>query len=454
MPIVPIDADLRVYTRIRNPHPTREVFLSFIPPHGRRMMPLETFYIPGNLVGEINKQSRRNQVALVKAVTQGACEIMEGPADFFYDLGDQDIKILEVNSGQLTAVPYFGAGSSSASGGEPEPEPEVPTGYSVQVNDNQNVYFDPTNGEDVPIRIFGYVEGDEYSLVLTSLIEEGGSFEYTGTLGPMTEGDHCIILVDYTQFAFGTVRASLTITNGNGSGTPVHAYAAYYPVPIEEPGLPVLHTANRNAADSREIVQGTTGVSKAFMLVTTEDSATNIPTVVDSAGNAWDPYDISPYEVNGTGKKMYVFHTVGPFISQEENTVTVNSDGAICPFIAFFLSAASDAGEPVLHGTFQPKTDAGGVFESSDPGGEVSVEFPSLCFLICAVDSVVPTVFIFLPQAFEDTKDGHQLGGNYVPFQVGYAESGAGQIAASITVSDDPDVGLFGFIAVRSPNNQ
>ena len=76
----PVDC---LYTTVMNPSTTEERTFSFLPPHGRKMLPGEQLTVAGNLVDRLaSKTSSRQFQAMERALAGGFIVIVSTPAVF------------------------------------------------------------------------------------------------------------------------------------------------------------------------------------------------------------------------------------------------------------------------------------------------------------------------------------------------------------------------------------
>jgi len=99
-----------LYSTVKNASGGTRTF-GFLPPHGRTLADNEEFTIfgdirhdlGGNQGGESSAQRRAN-AAFEAAVESGELEIINTPSVIIQDVGDNSSKMLQVDSGALSAV--------------------------------------------------------------------------------------------------------------------------------------------------------------------------------------------------------------------------------------------------------------------------------------------------------------------------------------------------------------
>ena len=94
---------------------TRPAFFAFLPINGKRMVPGEEMFIPGDVNALLAKMSPRHRTGFLNAVnTSKTLEVMSTPSQRYFDEGADNTKILTVVNGTVTvADPCEGAYSSS-----------------------------------------------------------------------------------------------------------------------------------------------------------------------------------------------------------------------------------------------------------------------------------------------------------------------------------------------------
>lgn len=107
-----------LYSTVRNMLP-REVYLGFLPPHGKRIAAGEEVTVFGDVQTHFYRQTHngRGQRSLENALKNGTLVIVKSPAVHLYDETLDETKVLSLNNGSFVAAdPLWGSYSSSASG--------------------------------------------------------------------------------------------------------------------------------------------------------------------------------------------------------------------------------------------------------------------------------------------------------------------------------------------------
>lgn len=107
-----------LYSTVRNLLP-REVYLGFLPHHGKRADAGEEITVFGDVQHHFARQTpnERGRRSLENALRTGALAIVKGPSVFLFDDTTDETKMLSLAGGSFVAVdPCWGAYSSSMSG--------------------------------------------------------------------------------------------------------------------------------------------------------------------------------------------------------------------------------------------------------------------------------------------------------------------------------------------------
>ena len=96
-----------LFSTVKNASGGRKIF-GFLPPHGRTLEADEELTVFGNIleaVGDIDRVSSRRKIqALERAIDRGDLIIVKTPNPILQDVDDDTIKMLQLDSGALTAV--------------------------------------------------------------------------------------------------------------------------------------------------------------------------------------------------------------------------------------------------------------------------------------------------------------------------------------------------------------
>lgn len=107
-----------LYSTVRNML-YREVYLGFLPPHGKRIAAGEEITVFGDVQTHFYRQTPndRGRRSLENALKNGSLVIVKSPSVYLYDETTDETKILTLNNGSFAAVdPLWGSYSSSAAG--------------------------------------------------------------------------------------------------------------------------------------------------------------------------------------------------------------------------------------------------------------------------------------------------------------------------------------------------
>ena len=107
-----------LYSTVRNMLP-REVYLGFLPQHGKRAAAGEEITVFGDVQHHFARQTpnERGRRSLENALKDGNLAIVKGPSVFLYDDSTDETKILTLAGGSFVAAdPCWGEYSSSISG--------------------------------------------------------------------------------------------------------------------------------------------------------------------------------------------------------------------------------------------------------------------------------------------------------------------------------------------------